>query len=286
MQLDLVGREAREEVPSGVDLVEDDAERVDVDARVEPARRADGLELLGRGIRDGAGEDGAREVARGLRLAAGVGHQLRDPEVRDDDAPRLLLDHDVDGLDVAVDDGLGLLAVRVVQRVGGLDAHAHHFAERKAFVLARVQELTQVLPADQLHGEEVGLAVLPEVVDPHDVAVLESEHHLRFGEEALDDVLGAAGGEGLERVLAAAGRVADVVDHAHSALTEEAEDLVACGDLHGALASSGSTRNSTMVQLSGPPPSLVRAMTVSQVPSRSSPPAATMAASCSGERTR
>ena len=142
-----------------------------------------------------------RSLAR-LRVAAGLGHQFRDAEVGDDDAPGLLLDHDVDGLDVAVDDGLGLLAVGVVQRVGRLDAHPHDFAQRKAFVLARVQELTQVLPADQLHREEVGLAVLPEVVDPHDVAVLEAEHHLRFGEEALDDVLGAAGA----RVLSAFSR--------------------------------------------------------------------------------
>ena len=33
-------------------------------------------------------------------------------------------------------------------------------------------------------------------------------------------VLGTAGGEGLERVLAAAGRVADVIHHAHPALAE------------------------------------------------------------------
>ena len=154
--------------------------------------------------------------------------------------------------------------------------------ERKALVLARVQELSQILPADQLHREEVGLAVLPEVVDADDVGVLEAEHHLRFGEEALDDVLGTAGGEGLEGVLAAAGGVADVVDDAHAALAEQPEDLVAGGDLHGALASSGSTRNSTTVQLSGPPPSLVRVMIVSQMASRSSPPAATIAASSVG----
>ena len=101
------GRVADERRPSGDHLVQHAAERVDVGAAVDGLP----LRLLGRQVRRGP-EHRRGLLDRLLRVA-----DPRDAEVRDLHVARRG-DHDVAGLDVAVDDAL---VVRGGERVGDVD---------------------------------------------------------------------------------------------------------------------------------------------------------------------
>ena len=80
-------------------------------------------------------------------------------------ARALHVEHHVRRLDVAVDDA-GL--VRVVERAQQLAHHAHELPRLEAHVA--VEEVLQILAADELHDDEGDLAFLAEVVHLHDVA--------------------------------------------------------------------------------------------------------------------
>jgi hypothetical protein len=205
-----VARRPLEGLAQGQALVENRAERVDVGAPVDPlaARR----DLLGRHVRGGA-EDLARQRER-VRVVLLVASQA---EVEEDGLP-LGRDHDVGGLDVAVDDA-GL--VGDVQGAGGaLDEEdaAHHGGAprsggdradaragcvrtvqvrrsrfglgevvRKVEVPAparRVELLRERLALEVAHRDVVESALDSHLVDDADPGVMEARGDLGFAPQA------------------------------------------------------------------------------------------------------
>ena len=171
-------------------------------SRVAGERRTAGEHLVQHaagGIQVGAHVDGlaasllGREVLRGADHALGLGHRgsgiverAGDAEVHDLDHA-LLGDHDVAGLDVAVDDAH---AMRVFERV----EHAQHhlFGVALAERAVHLDDVTQGLALDVLHHQvrqTLGAAafgdhgLLARVVDVHDVRVVHLRHGVRFAAE-------------------------------------------------------------------------------------------------------
>ena len=153
-------------------------------------------------------------------------------------AALLARDHDVGGLDVAVNDAA---RVAVVEGLGDLDADVHDLAEAQRLVADQAQ---QGRPADERHDEEERALVAAEVVDRHDRRVIHLGDDLRLALEALLELRGqVARGDELDGDLAVEQRVARAVDDAHAAAPELPEDLVAVGELradHRTLPTAGS----------------------------------------------
>ena len=107
----------------------------------------------------------------------------RDPEV-EQLHNALPIDHDVVGLDVAVNDP-GIV------RVGEPGAQILHErqAERELQRRRARQPLSQRLAIDVLHRHERATFVFPEVVDNHDVRVTKASQGARFAGEALAELL-------------------------------------------------------------------------------------------------
>ena len=173
---------ARERLAPRDHLVEHGAEREDVRARVGFLA----LELLGRHVLEGP-EDraGLREV-RGAghgrqRRQAGLlrhgRHRLGEAEVEQLHAR--LRDHDVAGLQIPVHDPL---PVRLVERVGDLDAVAQRLIERQR---ALAEPVAERLALEVLHDEVLGLALAADVVERADVRMRELRDGLRLALEAL-----------------------------------------------------------------------------------------------------
>ena len=91
----------------------------------------------------------------------------------------LARDHDVGGLDVAVDDAA---RVAVVEGVGDLDADVDDVAQAQRLVADQAQ---QVRAADERHDEEERALVPAEVVDRDDGRVVHLRDDLGFALEAL-----------------------------------------------------------------------------------------------------
>jgi hypothetical protein len=88
-----------------------------------------------------------------------------------------LREHDVAGLQIAVDD---TRAVRPVERVGNLDADPERLAARKrAFAEARRERFA----FDELHDEVVDVAFATHVVEDADVGMVEPRDGLRLALE-------------------------------------------------------------------------------------------------------
>ncbi|MFT3774796.1 MAG: hypothetical protein QM820_56325 [Minicystis sp.] len=216
-------------------LEEDDAERVDVGARVELIDLA--AELLGRHV---AGR--AHDLADlRLRLRAGgddalvgilAGGDLGEAPVEQVHLAEIT-EHDVAGLEIAVQH-----AARVGE--GDREADAAEGGEELAArvdgggglvaLLERVHDGGERLAVEALHGEE-GRAVGPhaEVVDGHDRGVLELALHAGLALEAHARVGLRRGllAEELHRDLAADAAVLALRDEAHATLAEDAERDVA-----------------------------------------------------------
>ena len=173
---------ADERRAAGEDLVEDGAERVDVGAlreRVDEAHR-----LLGAHVARGAGdvadagpEDRLVRASPHDRSIDARAHDLREAPVHHEDLAELA-EHDVGGLEVAVDD-----AAAVGVRHG--HAHLHEEVEhaRPAEPPHRIgvalrearQDVLQRPPLDELHREErpLLLRIDPDLVHRDDARVLE-----------------------------------------------------------------------------------------------------------------
>ena len=126
-------------------------------------------------------------------------------------------------LQVAVDDSL---VMRRRQCAGHCRPDARHLIERQA---APVDQGVQRLARDQLHRQEVRVAVLFDRVNGDDVRVVQRGQRARFAPEPLD-AIGVGGhvrGKDLEGDVAPERGIRRPVDRAHAAAADEALDRVA-----------------------------------------------------------
>ena len=201
---------ARERRVAGDDLVERDAEGVEV-ARGPDVLAADELR---REVADRADDDARRGQARRAE-------QVRDAEVAERRAA-VLGEPDVVGLDVAVDD-----VVRVGVREPGRDLAAEADRVRVARALA-VEQLGQRAAAHRAQDEVGEAVVVARVVDGDDVRVVaEAPGDLRLADDARPCALGAGGDDDRERHLAVQPLVVGEVDLLRRPAAEAGADLVA-----------------------------------------------------------
>ena len=212
-------RRGREGQRAGAELVDDEAERVEIAARVD--RLA--LALLGRHVRRRA-EDRARARAE-VRLRPVK--RARDPEVEHLDVVALAVaieQHDVLGLEIAVHDAVRL---RAPQRARDLEGDRD--GARRCHAAHARQLVAQRLPLEELRRDE-GLAVeVADVVEPHGVRVLDRRGEVHLLHEAVDDVPFACelAVNELERDLAIHGVLDGGVDDTHAAAAEHRRHGVA-----------------------------------------------------------
>jgi hypothetical protein len=163
-------------------LVEDERERVEVGALVDPLS----VRLLGRHV----GER-AHDVARAREWL--VARQMRDAEVRQlgrrAGRARPVGDDHVLRLDVAMDDAA---LVRVLERVGEREADTQHVAVGE---LAVGGEAIERAARDQLRDEEARAGVLPGVEDGDDPGVVQASGGQRLARRPLGDEVTARGAE-------------------------------------------------------------------------------------------
>jgi hypothetical protein len=147
-------------------------------------------------------------------------HHLGETEVEhlDDTVGR---DHHVAGLQVAVDDALGMGGGEGVR---DRDRDAQRFAQAHP---ALRDQAVEGLPGHELHHDEVDAVRRLDLVDRDDVGMVE-----RGGGLCLLDEAGTAGrvghplrGQDLDRHLAAEARIASAVHLAHSPGAERGEHL-------------------------------------------------------------
>ena len=199
----------------GQALVEHDAQRVDVGARVDRAA----VGLLGREVVGAPDEHvGARDAGLPVRVEG-----ARDPEVGELHGP-VAGEEDVLGLDVAVDHplrlGVGQGAADLGADAGGLGGRQRPLAPD-----ARLE----VLPLHELHDEVGALVVLAPVEQVHEVRVRQAGHQEGLAAEPLGVLL--VGQEprvqALHRHVAAQHGVARSPDRRHSAAADQLVEAVA-----------------------------------------------------------
>lgn len=210
--------------PAGHELVQDDAQRIDVDAMIGLAA----LGLLRRHV-VGRAEDHAGLGL--LRLSAVETRELGDAEVEDLHevrAPRVVDQKYVLWLEIPVNDSLGV----------GRRQPATDLDPRVATVCPvkppdRLQPVTEVAAVQVLHHEEhPALGGRAEVRDVDDVLVSDAARGLGLADESLDHVaaVGELLVEHLQRDLFLDDDVLREVDDAHPALPQQLEDAVAIGE--------------------------------------------------------
>ena len=207
-------RLAREGVAAGQHLVQRGTEGEQIRAGV----RALAADLLGRHV---AGRAQHLPVLGELRRLRLVDH--RDAEVGELRGQKIARQQDVAGLDVAMDATVG---VGVVERHGERFGGRHRLGGRQATAL--LEQPGQRGPLDQLHVDERFRRAL-DVVDDHDVGMVERAGGARFAKEAVQDLAIAAPCllQDLERDVAVVALIVGLVDARHGAFAEQALDPVA-----------------------------------------------------------
>jgi hypothetical protein len=207
----------------GHHLVKDGAERELVGARVHGPAGG----LLRRHVPDGP-EDGARPRRLVIerfhaRIRGGRRHQLRQTEV-EDLHQAVIAHHHVLGLEVPVHDPG---AVGPGQAVGQLCRHLDGLSGRGA---AGPQAIPQGPALDELHHQVATEIESADIVDRHDVGVVEGRGGACFALEAGEPfgVRRPVAAEHLDRHRAAEPQVAGTVDLPHAARAHERDQLVGC----------------------------------------------------------
>jgi hypothetical protein len=200
---------------AGHGLREHDRERVQVGAAVEG--RAGGL--LGRRV--------ARRADHRTRRLRPARFRQRPCQAEVGDAhDAVLVEQEVGGLDVAVDEAAG---VRVLERGRDLAPDVGRLRRRAAGT--GVEEAAQAAPLEQLEDHERDLVVAP-VVDRHDVGVVQGRGDLGLGAEPPEEapVVGEAGVEDLHRHPPAQLHVVGHVDATARARADGREHAVPGGE--------------------------------------------------------
>ncbi len=153
--------------------------------------------------------------------ACALGDQLGQPEVQYLGLAARAHE-DVGGLDVAMDDPLG---VRGVERVGDLDAEIEDLLQLERLALDAVLER---LAFQELHGDEALALVFADFIDGADVGMVERRGGARLALEARQRLLVAGDifGQELERHHAAELGVLGLVDHAHAPAAQLAQNAI------------------------------------------------------------
>ena len=193
-------------------LVQHDAQRADVAARVAAAAE----QPLGRHV------GGRSHDLAGLGLARFVALQrLGKPEV-DEHGREVVLHDDVVELEVAVHD---LLPVRVRERIGELGGDLEHLDKLGLLVVEMVVEIDA---RDVIHGEVIDVVLHRDFVDVYDAGVRELGHRMRLGEETVHERLvdGDVRRQHLERDFAVEVELHRPVHHGHAAPVYLLDDAV------------------------------------------------------------
>jgi hypothetical protein len=150
--------------------------------------------------------------------AAGGGLGAGEAEVEDADAA-VVADHDVGGLEVAVDEAGG---VGGGEALAGLAEHGGELGEGPALAL---EPGVQGHAVDELHGDVDLAAEGADLVDADDVGVRQPGHGLGLAQEAgAGQVLAGLGVEQLDGDLAVELLVVGGIDDAGAAAAELAQD--------------------------------------------------------------
>ncbi|MFO0633675.1 MAG: hypothetical protein U0168_12565 [Nannocystaceae bacterium] len=228
------------EGPAAVQRLEQrDAERELIAARIGLGQ----LELFGRhvgrrahdraGARDvevaQAAGRGAGRLARARRRRRqhvggvdGLGGRAREAEV--EHARSIVAsDQHVVGLEVAVDDALG---VGGGEALAGAQEHREDLVPRARL---RVAPRPQGHAADQLHRHEHLVALLPDLVHVHDVGVRQLRDRLGLAQQSLSPggALGLVVAQDLDRDRPIEFVIVRGIDHAHAAGADALDDAVA-----------------------------------------------------------
>lgn len=176
-------RIASERRPAGEHLVKHAAGRIQVGAHVDVLA----ARLLGRQVLRGA-----HDTLRLGHCGGGIIERAGDAEVHDLHNA-LLGDHDVAGLDIAVDDAH---AVRIFERVEHADHHMLGVGDAQRAV--RLDDVAQRLPPAHTHDQVRQVFGLPvvecdhlfaRIVDVHDVRVVHLGHGMSLTAEAGEEDL-------------------------------------------------------------------------------------------------
>ena len=154
--------------------------------------------------------------------------------------PVLLIDQNIAGLDITVDDAL---LMRVDQRSGRLHPQIENSILRETPPLT--EHLLQRLPVNEFHHEEVVAALLPEVITRDDIGMAELRHDPGFAPESINISLvpGERWLQDLQSNQTVEPLVARFEDRAHRPGTDPVENLIVRKRLcegHPSPSSSGS----------------------------------------------
>ena len=192
-------------------LVEYHAEGIHIAAAIELAPQA----LLGRRVGRSADETTCdREASRRLE-------HLGDAEVGQE-AIALLINQDIAGLDVPMDDASRM---RVVQGRRNLSQNAERARRGEWLPSHRIRQCA----APHVAHHQIGVAiVLAVVVDRQDVGVLQVRDQLGFLLEAADEgrVRGVVAGQDLQGDIPVDARLIGLIDRRHTPLAERGHDTV------------------------------------------------------------
>ncbi len=91
-------------------------------------------------------------------------------------------DHHVAGLYVPMDHGRVLL-VGIFESAANVDDEADLLRERQA--RTAIEDFVEAFTGQELHGDEGGVAFVPELINGDDVGMLKTSRGARFGVETL-----------------------------------------------------------------------------------------------------